>query len=60
MDDWGKGRGVRWYEIAFLDATCRAEPKRGRVRALQIRIPNSAGATCRADSSRRSFAKTEI
>ena len=30
-----------------LDATCRVEPKRGRVRALQSRIPNAAGATGR-------------
>ena len=35
MDDWGNWRGVRWHDIAFLDATCRVEPKRGRVRALQ-------------------------
>jgi len=28
-----------------FDATCRVEPKRGHVRALQIRIPNSAGET---------------
>jgi hypothetical protein len=30
-----------------LDATCRVEPKRGRVRALQNRNPNAAGATGR-------------
>ena len=34
--------GVRWHDIAFLDATCRVEPKRGRVRALQNRIPKAA------------------
>ncbi len=39
MDDWGIWRGVRWHDIAFLDATCRVGPKRGRVRALQSRIP---------------------
>ena len=38
MDDWGNWRGVRWHDIAFLDATCRVEPKRGHVRALQSRI----------------------
>ncbi len=37
--------GVRQHVAAFLDATCRVEPKRGRVRALQIREP-------RADSRR--------
>jgi hypothetical protein len=29
--------GVRWHDIAFLDATYRVELKRGHVRALQIR-----------------------
>ena len=47
MDDWGNWRGVRWQDIAFFDATCRVGPKRGRVRALQSRIPNAGGATGR-------------
>ena len=47
MDDWGNWRGVRWQDIAFLDATCRVGPKRGRVRALQIRTP------CRVEATRR-------
>jgi len=37
--------GVRQHVAAFLDATCRVEPKRGRVRALQTRKPNSAFVT---------------
>src|ERR1019366_6624188 len=37
--------GVRRHVAAFLDATCRVGPKRGNVRALQSRIPNSAWAT---------------
>ena len=40
--------GVRQHVAAFLDATCRGEPKRGRVRALQSRIsPGQRGARTR-------------
>jgi hypothetical protein len=42
-----KRLGVRWHDIAFLNATCRVGPKRGHVRALQSHIPNAAGATGR-------------
>jgi hypothetical protein len=61
--------GVRLRAKAVSRSACHRSPRRqalfvsgtGRIgRALQSRIPNSAGAICRADSSRRSFAKTEI
>src|ERR1035437_7676499 len=59
MDDWDHWRGVRWHDIAFLDATCRVEQKRGHVRALQSRIPNAVGAICRMAHT-RCWAMTEI
>ena len=37
------GFGVRQHVAAFLDATCRVGPKRGRVRALQSRYAETDG-----------------
>jgi hypothetical protein len=52
--------GVRWHDTAFLDATCRVEPKHGRVRALQgsLRRAGAPGLILGFPGRRRKFLRT--